>query len=446
MDPNNKPKGPSPHYSLYQREVFKAGGDHGLMPSFSVHPDELEASTRKKLTDHGYFYANSNAGMGWTDRANREAFYRWRIVPRMLVDTTTRDLTTTLFGHKIPAPILFAPIGINKLYTPKGELVPARIAGELGLPYCLSTAASNSIEDVAAANDAGAATPTESNAVHAYDGPNGGSPRAGAPRFFQLYAGPDDDVTLSLMARAWAAGFDVLLFTVDTWQLGWRPTDISLANYVFYYPPGQVGNENGRADPVFMRKGGEAALEEDSGAWIDRHVWHGKAHTWAKIPWLVEQWARISGGRPFVLKGIQSAADARRALEVGCAGIVVTNHAGRQVDGAVGSLEVLPEVVAAVGDKMTIIFDSGVRTGADAFKALALGAHAVAVGRLYVWGMAHDGEAGCRHVMKSFLADLDITMTVAGYRSIERDVRGNRDALRYNPSGVPPPRGDHAKL
>ncbi|KAI5114879.1 hypothetical protein M0805_008264, partial [Coniferiporia weirii] len=246
--------------------------------------------------------------------------------------------------------------------------------------------------------------------------------------------------------RAWRSGFDVLLWTVDTWQLGWRPTDISLANYVFYYPPGRVGNENGRADPAWMHKHGEDALKRDSGAWIDSSVWHGKAHSWEKLPWLVEQWSRISGGRPFVLKGIQSAADARRALDGGCAGIVVTNHAGRQVDGAVGSLEMLPEIVEAVGDKMTIIFDSGVRTGADVFKALALGAHAVAVGRLYVWGMAHEAEHGCRHVMKSLLADLDITMTVAGYRSIEQDVRGNKEALRFNPSGVPPPRGDHAKL
>ncbi|KAL5478418.1 hypothetical protein ACEPAI_2602 [Sanghuangporus weigelae] len=445
MDPTNKLKGPSPHYSLYQREVFKNGGEHGTMPSFSVHPDELADSTKRKLTDHGYFYANSNAGMGWTDRANREAFYRWRIIPRMLVDTNTRDLTTTLFGHKIPAPIMFAPIGINKLYTPKGELVPAKIAGELGLPYCLSTAASNSIEDVAAANDEGASVPNESNSVNSYDGPNGANPRAKAPRFFQLYAGHDDEVTLSLMERAWKSGFDVLMFTVDTWQLGWRPTDISLANYVFYYPPGQVGNENGRSDPAFMSKYGEE-LEKDSGKWIDSCVWHGKAHTWEKVEWFIKEWKRISGGRPFVLKGIQNVADARKALEVGCEGIVVTNHAGRQVDGAVGSLEMLPEIAEAVGDKMTIIFDSGIRTGADVFKALALGAHAVEVGRLYVWGMSHDGEHGCRHVMKSLLADLDITMTVGGYRSIEQDIHGNREALRYNPHGIPPPKGEHAKL
>ncbi|TFY77560.1 hypothetical protein EWM64_g6454 [Hericium alpestre] len=428
MDPTNLKKGPSPHYSLYQREVFRAGGEEGRLPTFSVHAEEMPEETKATLTNRGYFYANSNAGLGWTDRANRDAFFRWRIIPRMLVDTTTRDLTTTIFGHKIPAPIMFAPIGINKLYTPLGELVPAKIAGELGIPYALSTASSNSIESVAAANDEGAAVKNESNSVHQYSGPNGGN--AQSPRFFQLYMGHDDEITISLLERAWKSGFDVCMLTVDTWQLGWRPTDIKIANYVFYYP-GAVGNEVGESDPVFMRKHGDE-LEKDSGKWIDSSVWHGKAHTWAKMPWLIKEaspllaWKRISGGRPFVIKGIQSVEDALKAYEVG--------------------LEMLPEIAEAVGDKMTILFDSGVRTGSDVFKAIALGAHAVMVGRLYVWGMSHQGEHGCRHVMKSLLADLDITMTVGGFRSITQDVYRNKKVLRYNPSGVAPGPDEHARL
>ncbi|THH28636.1 hypothetical protein EUX98_g5556 [Antrodiella citrinella] len=442
MDPTNLQKGASPHYSLYQRDIFKAGGTTGQLPPFSVHADELQESTKRKLSEHGYFYANSNAGLGWTDRANRESFYNWRIIPRALVDTNTRDLSITLFGHRIPAPILFAPIGINKLYASEGELIPARIAGELGIPYCLSTAASQPIEAVAAANEAGASEKNESNSVHHYDGPNGG--KATSPRFFQLYMGHDDELTLSLLNRAWKSGFDVLMLTTDTWQLGWRPTDINIANYVFYYP-NPVGNETGSSDPVFMRKHGED-LKQDTGKWIDSSVWHGKAHTWEKITWLIKEWKRISGGRPFLIKGIQCAADAKIALDVGCDGIVVTNHAGRQVDGAVSSLEMLPEIVEAVGDKMSILFDSGIRTGSDVFKAIALGAHAVMVGRLYVWGMSHDGAPGCRHVMRSLLADLDITMTVAGYKSITEDVHGKKDAvLKWNPYGVYP-RGEHARL
>jgi isopentenyl diphosphate isomerase/L-lactate dehydrogenase-like FMN-dependent dehydrogenase len=161
------------------------------------------------------------------------------------------------------------------------------------------------------------------------------------------------------------------MLTVDTWQLGWRPTDINIANYVyalpcypqdhllidgissFYYPPGKTGNEIGESDPVFMRKYGDAQ-KNDTGKWIDSSVWHGKAHSWKKIPWLMEQWRRISGGRPFVLKGIQSAVDAVKAAEIGCDGIVVSNHAGRQVDGAVGSLDMLPEIVEAVGDRSSL--------------------------------------------------------------------------------------------
>ncbi|KAF8165264.1 FMN-dependent dehydrogenase [Crassisporium funariophilum] len=439
MDPTDKPNGPSPHYSLYQRQIFKEGGTQGLLPSFSVHPDELEESTKTKLNDRGYFYANSNAGLGWTARANREAFYNWRIIPRMLVDTNTRDLTTELFGHRIPAPILFAPIGINKLYHTQGELIPAKIAGELGLPYCLSTAGSQTIEDVAKANEEGFSVKNDSNSAYSYSGKREGN--GSAPRFFQLYMGHDDAVTISLLERAWKSGFDVCMLTVDTWQLAWRPTDINIANYAFYYP-GSVGNEIGESDPAFMQKHGEE-LKKDPGKWIDSAVWHGKAHTWEKIPWVIKEWKRISNGRPFLLKGIQSVEDARKALEIGCEGIVVSNHAGRQVDGAVGSLEILPDIVDAVGDKMKIIFDSGIRTGSDIFKAIALGAHAVQVGRLYVWGMSHEGEAGCRHVMKSLLADLDILMTVAGYRSITKDI--SRKALRYNPHGVYP-RGEQAKL
>jgi len=282
----------------------------------------------------------------------------------------------------------------------------------------------------------GASIKNDSNTIYSFTGQG----ERTSPRFFQLYMGHDDDITISLLERAWKSGFDVCMLTVDTWQLGWRPTDINIANYAFYYPA-SVGNEMGESDPVFMRKYGEE-LRKDSGKWIDSSVWHGKAHTWEKIPWLIKEWKRISSGRPFLLKGIQNVDDARKALEIGCEGIVVSNHAGRQIDGAVGSLEILPDIVDAVGDKMKIIFDSGIRTGADVFKAIALGAHAVQVGRLYIWGMAHEGEAGCRHVMKSLLADLDILMTVGGYRSI-KDI--DRNALRYNPSGTFV-RGDHAKL
>ncbi|CAD6565471.1 MAG: hypothetical protein CYPHOPRED_005646 [Cyphobasidiales sp. Tagirdzhanova-0007] len=356
------------------------------VPAFSVLPEKLQASTEKVLSEKGYWYAASNAGLGWTDKANREAFYDWRIIPRMLVDTNRRDMTVEIFGQKLKNPFIFAPVGINKIYHPLGELIPARVAGEMEMGYMLSTAASQSIEDVASSNG------------------------EGSPRFFQLYMGHDDDVTVSLLERAHKAGFTACILTLDTWQLAWRPTDIDIANYTFYYAgQGAPGNEMGESDPVFIEKHGDE-LKKDPSVWVDGHVWHGKAHDWNKIPWVRDTWKRISGGRPFALKGI--------------------HHAGRQVDGAVASLDQLPAIVDAVGEKLTIIYDSGIRSGSDAFKALALGAKAVLFGRLWIWGMAH-GYPGCMHVTKSLLADFDILMTVAGYPTLS-DI--NRKAIQYKGS------------
>ncbi|KAG8915161.1 hypothetical protein FRC01_003763 [Tulasnella sp. 417] len=432
MDPHLKCKSPSPAYSLYQREVFLAGAK-GIAPPFSIEPSKLEVSAKQKLTGAAWSYVAATAGAGWTERANREAFYHWRIIPRALTDTCCRDLTVCIFGHHIPAPIIFAPIGLNKVYQCcGGETIPAKIAGELGLPYVFSTAASCTIENVAAANDFGAAIKNESNSI--WRGPSGTHGNPKAPRFFQLYMSHDDEVTLSLLNRAWASGYDVLMFTVDAWQTGWASEAIDNGSYPFYEGD---GNDVGASDGVFVKKYGD--LKTDKTKWVDKHVYHGKAHIWEKVRWLVWQWRHITGGRPVVLKGILSAHDALKALEYGCDGIVVSNHGGRQIDGETASLDVLPEIVEAVKGRMTILFDSGIRTGADVFKAVALGADAVLVGRPWVYGMAHGGERGVRHVIKSLLADLDITMTLSGYKSLKLDV--NSSALRWHPTGAAPAEG-----
>ena len=298
-------------------------GNSAAVPAFSVLPDKLQESTKAVLTEKGYYYAASNAGLGWTDKANREAFYDWRIIPRMLVDTNRRDMNVQVFGQKLKNPFIFAPVGINKIYHPQGELIPARVAGEMGMGYMLSTAASQSIEDVAQANG------------------------ANSPRFFQLYMGHDDEVTISLLTRAHNAGFTACILTLDTWQLAWRPTDVDIANYTFYVSDvpqksarcccsawraecasqyakeGAPGNEMGESDPVFMRKYGKD-IAKDPTVWVDGHVWHGKAHSWSKIPWLIKTWKEISGGKPFALKGIQCVQDAQLALKYGCDGIVVS--------------------------------------------------------------------------------------------------------------------------
>lgn len=343
--------------------------------------------------------------MSNTHLANRQAFYRHRLIPNQLIDTNNRSTTTTIFDHKVSAPIGFAPIGINKIYHPTGEAAVSKVANELNLPYCLSTAGSTSIEKVAAAN-----------------GPSG-------TRFFQLYMPHDDELTVSLLTRAWENGFDALILTTDTWQLGWRHDDVASSNYAFYRG---FGADLGLTDPVFRKRCVADGIDPDvdivaaSTKWIDS-VWHGRAWSWEKIPWLMETWRGISGGRPFVIKGIQSVGDARRCVELGVEGIVVSNHAGRQVDGAVASLDALERIVEAVGERIYIMFDSGIRGASDIVKALALGARFVFIGRLWIWGLSIQGEDGVRHVMKSLLADLDILMGVAGFNGVEdfnRDILG----------------------
>lgn len=363
----------------------------------------------------------------------------------MLIDTNTRTTAWSIFGHRVSAPIGFAPIGINKIYNPLGELPVAKVAQELNLPYCLSTAGSTPIEDVAAANGRGV-------------------------RFYQLYMPHDDELTISLLTRAHDSGFTACILTLDTWQLAWRHHDTATSNYAFYHG---IGADLGLSDPVFQKRLKERGIDpvkqkNEAGAlWID-NVWHGRAWTWEKIPWVMEQWRRISGGKPFCLKGIQSVADAKKAVEYGMDGIVVSNHAGRQVDGAVASLDALEKIVAgmfripipssspslivlsiylsslasnpanspsAVGDKTYIMFDSGVRSAADVFKALALGAQFVFVGRLWVWGLSIKGEIGVRHVMKSLLADFDILMNVAGFQTVEQ-IAGHREHLDSLPPGA----------
>ncbi|OZJ05611.1 hypothetical protein BZG36_01466 [Bifiguratus adelaidae] len=362
-DPNNLPKRTTPHYALYQREIF-IGGTEGRLPFFSTDPTALEEKAKEHLSLGGRLYAESNAGTSLTHRADREAFYR--------------------------------------------ELPVAKVAAELNLPYCLSTAGSQPIEDVAKANGSG-------------------------PRFYQLYMPHDDELTLSLLNRAWKSGFDVCIVTLDTWQLAWRHDDVRTANYAFYFG---LGADIGLTDPVFRRRLKEAGVDPAKDPqkvgqlWID-NVWHGKAHTWQKMAWAMKEWKHISGGRPFLLKGIQCIEDALKAREYRVDGIVVSNHAGRQVDGAVGSLDVLEEIVQAVPE-LVVLYDSGIRGASDVFKAIALGAKAVLVGRLWVWGLSIQGEFGIRHVMKSLLAEFDILMNVAGYPSI-KDV--DRSALRVIPYG-----------
>lgn len=323
MDPHapNQKQRTTPEWAHYQRENFMKVND-GQVPPFNTDPGKLEEVAESKLSQAGWYYASSNAGQSNTHLANRQAFFRHKVIPRMLVDTNKRDTATSIWGHNVSAPIGFSPIGINKIYHPHGELPVAKVAEELNIPYCLSTAGSTSIEDVGKANGNG-------------------------PRFFQLYMPHDDELTESLLTRAHNNGFTGCMLTTDTWQLGWRHNDINNSNYAFYRG---IGADLGLTDPVFQKRLAEKGIDpvkqpvEASAMWID-NVWHGRAWSWEKIPWLVKTWKRISGGKPFALKGIQSVEDAKKCVEYGLDGIVVSNHAGRQVDGAISSLDALENIV-----------------------------------------------------------------------------------------------------
>lgn len=346
------------------------------------------------------------------------------------MDTNERSTRTKVLGHEVSAPFGIAPIGINKIYHPSGELPVSKVAGELGLPYCLSTAGSCPIEEVGRANDAGRGR--REQAEQGISQPEGGSSKIPeGPRFFQLYMPHDDELTMSLLRRAHNSGFSACILTTDTWQLGWRHDDIATSNYAFYRG---TGADLGLTDPVFQKRLQERGInsktqpEEAAAMWIDT-IWHGRAWGWDKAVWARDSWREISGGKPFLIKGIQRVEDAEKAADLGFEGIVVSNHAGRQVDGAVASLDALERIAPAVGHRLLVTFDSGVRGAADIVKALALGAKFVFIGRLWIWGLSIMGEHGVRHVLKGLLADLDILMNVAGARTIDEIDRSFLESL-----------------
>jgi isopentenyl diphosphate isomerase/L-lactate dehydrogenase-like FMN-dependent dehydrogenase len=373
-----------PRFGDYQSEIYL----HGLeerRPPFTTDLSALEAAARERMEPGAFWYVAGAAGSGATARANREAFDRRRLVPRMLTGATDRDLSTTVLGTTMPAPVLLAPVGVQSIVHPDGELATARAAAALGVPVILSTASSHTLEDVAEAGGDG-------------------------PRWFQLYWPNDDEVCASILARARAAGYSTLVVTLDTWTLAWRPRDLDQAYLPFIRG---VGTAIPFSDPAFLA-GLAKPPEEDLISAVLRWVpmFTGTDRTWDRLPFLRERW-----DGPIVLKGVQHPDDARRAADAGMDGVVVSNHGGRQVDGAVASLEMLPEVVEAAGDRLEVLFDSGVRTGADVLKALALGARAVLVGRPFAYGLAHGGEEGVRHVLRSLLADLDLTLGLSGHRT-----------------------------
>lgn len=383
-------------FAGYQNEIYLQGLG-GAVPPFTTDPNALEQSARERLGPGPFWYVAGGAGSGATVRANRDAFERVQIVPRMLTNATERHLGVSVLGTELPAPVMLAPVGVQSILHPDGELATARAAAELGVPMVLSTASSHTIEEVAEASGDG-------------------------PRWYQLYWPNDPDVCASLLERARKAGYTALVVTLDTWTLAWRPHDLDQAYLPFLRG---VGTAIPFSDPVF-RAGLQKSPEEDLPMAILRWVqlFTGTDKSWDQLAFLREHW-----DGPIVLKGIQHPDDARKAVEFGMDGVIVSNHGGRQVDGAVGSLDALPSIVEAVGEQVDVLFDSGIRTGADIVKALALGAKAVMVGRPYVYGLAHGGQVGVKHVVRSLLADFDLTLGLSGHRS---PAELGPDALRFS--------------
>jgi isopentenyl diphosphate isomerase/L-lactate dehydrogenase-like FMN-dependent dehydrogenase len=359
----------------------------GMKPSVPIAVADLERKAREILPEPAFDYVAGGAGGERTMATNLEAFSRYPIVPRMLRDVAARDLSVDLFGTRIPAPILFAPVGVQSIIHAEGELAAARAAASLGLPFVLSTVSSRPLEEVATAMGNG-------------------------PRWFQLYPSCLPDLNASFLSRAEAAGYSAAVITLDTRMLGWRERDLGHPFLPFLQAQGLA---NYFTDPVF-RSALAAPPEADPAAAVRywSTVFSHPAATWEDLRTLREQ-----THLPLLLKGILHPGDARRALDYGIDGIIVSNHGGRQVDGAIAALDALPEIAEALAGRVPVLFDSGIRRGADVVKALTLGAAAVLIGRLYCWGLAVAGEQGVRDTVLNLIAETDLTFALSGFTNCQ---------------------------
>jgi lactate 2-monooxygenase len=398
-----------------QSDVYLAGlrGRRAAVP-FDL--AKLETSARRRMTRQAYAYVAGGAGLESTIAANRAAFDRRRIVPRMLRDVSVRDTSVELFGRRLPAPFLLAPIGVLELVHPEADLAVARAAAGERVPMIFSSQASKPMEECAAA-------------------------MGDSPRWFQLYWSTSDELVASFVRRAEACGCEAIVVTLDTTMLGWRCRDLDLANLPFALGKGIAQYTS---DPVFTAGLRPAKVERSrpptptavrsllqvtrsypgrlasnlrSGMGIAAVRAFLETYSRPSLTWDDLGSLRGLTPLPILLKGILHPEDARLALEHGVDGIVVSNHGGRQVDGAIASLDALPAIAAEVEDRVPVLLDSGVRGGADALKALALGATAVLIGRPYVYGLALAGEQGVREVIRNFRAEFDLTLGLSGHTS-----------------------------
>ena len=367
--------------SQIQNAIYLGGG-----AAWPLTAADWEAKAAEMLEPGPFGYIAGGAGTEATMRANLEAFERRRLRPRMLAGNLVRDLSIEVLGLRSPVPFLLAPIGVLSIAHPDAERAVARAAAATGVPMILSSAASTSMEDVALE-------------------------LGGAPRWYQLYWFSDRGIAASLVDRAAEAGYSAIVVTLDTLILGWRPRDLRLGYLPFLHGEGLA---QFFSDPVFRSLLDTPPEEDVVGASVRAlSLFSNLGLTWDDFDWLRERTEL-----PILVKGILSAEDARTALEHGADGIVVSNHGGRQVDGAVASLDALIEVRDALGAEPSVLMDSGIRGGSDVLKALALGADAVLLGRPYVYGLAVGGQAGVEAVIRQLAAEIDLTLALIGGRSV----------------------------
>ncbi|GAA2389994.1 alpha-hydroxy-acid oxidizing protein [Dactylosporangium salmoneum] len=400
-----------------QAIVYRQGA-LGRRPSVPVDAAELERRARRKMSRAAWAYVAGGAGEGATMRHNRAAFERWRIVPRVLHGVTARDLGTEVAGTPLRAPLLLAPVGAGALIRRDSDVLIARGAAAAGVPYIFSNQGSSPMERTATA-------------------------MGDTPFWFQLYWSTDEPLVDSLVGRAEACGARAIVVTVDTTMLGWRPQDLNLGSLPFARG---LGIAQYTSDPRFLElagarpAGGERppvtlgairtllsiSRAHPGGFWANLRsplprkavetfldVYSNPGHDWTQLATL-----RSRTSLPILIKGILHPDDARRAVEAGVDGIIVSNHGGRQVDNAVASLDALAGIRAAIGPEPTVLLDSGIRTGADVFVALALGANACLLGRPHLYGLALAGADGVRQVAENVIAELDLTMALTGAASV----------------------------
>lgn len=350
---------------------------------------ELAEIAKEKMSDGAFGYVDSGAGAEETMRKNEASFSKYAIVPRFLNDVSKVDMSVTLFGRTYPTPLLIAPVGMQKIAHEEGDLATARAAKKFGVPFIQSTVSSYSIEEIS-------------------------EETGDSPKWFQVYwTSQDDDITYSMVKRAEEAGYEAIVLTVDTVILGWREEDVRNR----YSPLMQgFGKANYETDPVF-----QASLQANDFESVVHAVAENVNHpalNWEKVKELRKRTAL-----PILLKGILHPEDAKLAIENGMDGIIVSNHGGRQLDGVIASIDALPSIVEAVGRKIPVLFDSGIRRGSDALKAIALGADGVCLGRPIVYGLAAGGQKGVEHVLKNICDEMKVSLALAGATKI-KEIRG----------------------